>query len=303
LIAEGFTYRFRHPRRGEIVNFHIRGRIGEPVAPDPNGNDFIAKRVIGVPGDRVAWQNSRVLVNGHRADDIPTPEFAPVRLGNDEYFVIGDNRSYSQDSRDFGPVPRKAIFSRVILVWWPSAASAPSGTTRSSRRPGLCLATDLLSQSPSRPPLYAKGVEPVPREPMGDECDLPSGHSGHGYGAFVEPSGRNQWQPAGATSGNQRQIAGRRKPQKQAESVAMRCDPLPETSLILQAPVCARPSAARTRNAQALRPPRDHSSPAGVLVTAAAMAALAWSAVGSSPIVAVGVPLADLSVSPVKERL
>jgi signal peptidase I len=119
LIAEGFTYRLREPRRGELVNFHIRGRIGEPVAPDPNGNDFIAKRVIGVPGDMVRWQNSRVLVNGHKADDIPTPEFASVRLGNDEYFVLGDNRSYSQDSRDFGPIPRRAIFSRVILVWWP----------------------------------------------------------------------------------------------------------------------------------------------------------------------------------------
>ena len=119
LIGEGFTYRFRDPRRGEIVNFHIHGRIGEPVAPDPDGSNFIAKRVIGVPGDNVAWQKGRVLVNGRKADDIPTPEFAPVRLRIHEYFVLGDNRSYSQDSRDFGPVPRKAIFSRVILVWWP----------------------------------------------------------------------------------------------------------------------------------------------------------------------------------------
>ena len=136
LIAEGFTYRFRDPRRGEIVNFHIRGRIGEPVAPDPDGSDFIAKRVIGVPGDRISWQNSRVLVNGHKADDIPTPEFAPVRLRDHEYFLLGDNRSSSQDSRDFGPVPRTAIFSRVILVWWPLSRFGPVGYDRQLTPPG-----------------------------------------------------------------------------------------------------------------------------------------------------------------------
>jgi hypothetical protein len=83
-LIEGFTYRFRDPRRGEIVNFHIRGRIGEPVAPDPFGSEFIAKRVIGVPGDIVTWRNARVLVNGKKADEIPTSEFASVRLGFDE---------------------------------------------------------------------------------------------------------------------------------------------------------------------------------------------------------------------------
>ena len=119
LIAEGFSYHLRDPHRGEVVNFHIRGNIGEPVAPDPDGSDFIAKRVIGIPGDTITWRNNRVLVNGKKADDIPTPEFATARLGRDEYFVLGDNRSHSQDSRDFGPVPRDAIFARVILVWWP----------------------------------------------------------------------------------------------------------------------------------------------------------------------------------------
>lgn len=52
-------------------------------------------------------------------DEIATPPFPQVRLGRDEYFVLGDNRSYSQDSRDFGPVRRDAIFARVVLVVWP----------------------------------------------------------------------------------------------------------------------------------------------------------------------------------------
>jgi signal peptidase I len=111
LLSEGFTYRFRDPQRGEIVNFHIRGTIGGPVAPDPEGSNFIAKRVIGIPGDTVTWRNDRVLVNGRNADDIPTTQFAQVHLEEGEYYLLGDNRSSSQDSRDFGLVPREAIFS------------------------------------------------------------------------------------------------------------------------------------------------------------------------------------------------
>jgi signal peptidase I len=136
LTAEGVSYRFRDPRRGEIVNFHIRGRLGGSVAPDPDGSEFIAKRVIGIPGDTVSWRDSRVLVNGKKAEDISTPAFAPVRLGRDEYFVLGDNRSYSQDSRDFGPVPREAIFSRVILVWWPLSRFGLVGYDKTLTPPG-----------------------------------------------------------------------------------------------------------------------------------------------------------------------
>jgi signal peptidase I len=136
LIAEGFTYRFRDPRRGELVNFHIRGRIGEPIAPDADGRAFIAKRVIGIPGDTISWRNNRVVVNGQKADEIPTPEFATVRLGHDEFFVLGDNRSYSQDSRDFGPVPRTAIFSRVVLVWWPLSRLGVVGYDKTLTPPG-----------------------------------------------------------------------------------------------------------------------------------------------------------------------
>jgi signal peptidase S26 family len=103
---------------------------------DAKGADFVAKRVIGVPGDTIAGRDGRVLVNGRKADDIPTPPFAAVRLGRDEYFVMGDNRSYSQDSRDFGPVPREAIFSRVILVWWPLGRFGPVGYDKTLTPPG-----------------------------------------------------------------------------------------------------------------------------------------------------------------------
>jgi signal peptidase I len=75
--------------------------------------------VIGVPGDTVVGRGGRVFVNGHRADDIPTGPFTAAHLGPKQYFVLGDNRSVSEDSRDFGPVPRDTIFGRVFLIYWP----------------------------------------------------------------------------------------------------------------------------------------------------------------------------------------
>jgi signal peptidase I len=140
VLVEGVSYHFRDPHRGEIVAFHARGAFGSEVTPDPHSRQLeINKRVIGIPGDTVSGRNNRVYVNGRKADDIPTQEFARVRLGPKQYFVMGDNRSASQDSRAFGPVPRAAIYARAILIVWPARRFGVPGYNRSQVPPGpLC---------------------------------------------------------------------------------------------------------------------------------------------------------------------
>jgi signal peptidase I len=136
-LAEGFTYHFRDPHRGEIVVIHARGQLGGPITPDQHARDLnLTKRVIGVPADTVVGRNGRVFVNSRMADDIPTAAFPATHLGPKQYYVLGDNRSVSQDSRDFGPVPRAAIFARLILIYWPFGRFGTPGYDKRLVPPG-----------------------------------------------------------------------------------------------------------------------------------------------------------------------
>jgi signal peptidase I len=116
LIVNKLIYRLSSPRRGDIVMLYY------PVNPDKS----FVKRVIAEEGDQVRIQDGRVYVNDvPMADDFVPPEyrshddFGPTVIPDGYYFVMGDHRNNSSDSRHWGMVPKKYIIGRVQLRWWP----------------------------------------------------------------------------------------------------------------------------------------------------------------------------------------
>ncbi len=102
------------PHRGEVIVFHF---------PEDPTRDFV-KRVIGVPGDRISLRNGEVFLNGSRLEEPyitskGNSNADVVELEEREYFVLGDNRRGSNDSRNWGPVPEENILGKVWLVYWP----------------------------------------------------------------------------------------------------------------------------------------------------------------------------------------
>jgi signal peptidase I len=102
------------PQRGEVIVFHF---------PRDPSRDFV-KRVIGVPGDTVEIQNGTVYVNDESLDEPyltsrDRSNMDEVFLEDGEYFVLGDNRRGSNDSRNWGPVPEENILGKVWIIYWP----------------------------------------------------------------------------------------------------------------------------------------------------------------------------------------
>ncbi|MBL8119406.1 MAG: signal peptidase I [Anaerolineae bacterium] len=121
LLISRVSYLFGQPQRGEIVVFEPPGHIrGEPP---------LIKRLIGLPGETVELREQAVYINGVMLEEAYLPESCqamrcPDRewtLGIDEFFMMGDNRNHSRDSREFGPIPRRQVVGRAILRWWPPA--------------------------------------------------------------------------------------------------------------------------------------------------------------------------------------
>lgn len=114
VLVNKLAYLFRAPERGDVIVFH---------EPDQTGRDLI-KRVIGLPGDTIKLDSTHVWVNGVQLNEPyitntynPGAQAITVPAGN--YFVMGDNRPVSEDSRYFGFVPKDYIVGKAVLVDWP----------------------------------------------------------------------------------------------------------------------------------------------------------------------------------------
>jgi signal peptidase I len=111
-----FIYRLEPISRGDIVVFHY---------PRDTSKSYI-KRVIGVAGDRVRIEDGQVYVNDVPLNESYVPSeyldwrsYPEVRVPANSYFVLGDHRNLSNDSRDFGPVDNRFISGKAVFVYWP----------------------------------------------------------------------------------------------------------------------------------------------------------------------------------------
>lgn len=125
LIIDEITYRFRTPQRGEVIVFKY----------PKNPSQSYIKRIIGLPGETIEIKESRIMiVNGKGAQILDETEYLSqdletlgnirVSLSENEYFVLGDNRDFSFDSRRWGVLPREYIVGKVYLRAWPFVALA-----------------------------------------------------------------------------------------------------------------------------------------------------------------------------------
>jgi signal peptidase I len=121
LMVDKWTYLFHPPSRGDVIVF-----LSPPKAGEPN-TDFV-KRIIGIPGDVVTIRGTTVIVDGAALNETYVNPLEQGAGGNPvqnlvvppgNYFVMGDHRSNSFDSRYWGFLPRSNIIGRVALVYWP----------------------------------------------------------------------------------------------------------------------------------------------------------------------------------------
>jgi len=123
LIVDEITYRLHEPQRGDIVVFKY----------PRNPQEYFIKRIIGLPGEKIQIKDGQVIIfndtfkegvvldEPYLTQGVKTYALSDemVALGKDEFFVLGDNRNSSKDSRSFGPVHKSFLTGRVLLRGWP----------------------------------------------------------------------------------------------------------------------------------------------------------------------------------------
>ncbi len=125
LLVDKLTLHTRDVKRGDIVVFERPATFTDTTIKD------LIKRVVGLPGETIEGRDGVVWVNGKRLREpylvkgITTSDFAPVRVAVDNYFVMGDNRPESFDSRFWGTVEREKIIGRALIRVWPPTRFGP----------------------------------------------------------------------------------------------------------------------------------------------------------------------------------
>lgn len=122
ILTDKITYRLKNPQRGDIIIFQ---------APQNKENDYI-KRIVGLPGDNLKIESGRIFINNNLLEEYYLPSDFLTQGGNffkvgenviipeGQYFVLGDNRSHSSDSREWGLVPKANIVGKAWLRYWPA---------------------------------------------------------------------------------------------------------------------------------------------------------------------------------------
>lgn len=124
LLTDKISYRFDNPKRGDVIVFKA-----------PDGKDEYIKRIIALPGEKIMIENGKVFINGKILNE---PYLSPEQITNEgnfakngkellvpenSFFVMGDNRDHSLDSRAFGFIERTKIIGKAWLVYWPPQKS------------------------------------------------------------------------------------------------------------------------------------------------------------------------------------
>ena len=111
---------------GDILLLYKMAKINRfdiVVLDEEYDNEIIIKRISGLPGETVEIRNNKIYINGEVIEDEyaygDTGDYDEITLGDDEYFILGDNRPISKDSRYFGPIKEDDLMGEVVLRIWP----------------------------------------------------------------------------------------------------------------------------------------------------------------------------------------
>jgi len=141
VVVNRLSYRLGVPQRGQVVVFlrptgervaapdnavsWVRRAVAQGLGSAPPGNEDLIKRVVAGPGDIVqgsqgrVWLNGSALIEPYLRPGTRTSDFGPVRVPPGHYWVMGDNREDSSDSRFFGPIPHSTLVGRATGTVWP----------------------------------------------------------------------------------------------------------------------------------------------------------------------------------------